>query len=1569
MKQRYIPLMRCVLVVILLFLITKSYAQEINPNHENLDKRILIQNPSTQELQSIAALGLDLHCGAKSIGNNLRLEVSSDALALLDDIGVNYEIQIEDVSTFYAKRGRERLPIAIQQLENLKVQAQAQGSNRSFSELETMIDNPIQYDECSELNWVSQNFQLGSMGGCLTVDEALAELDRMKQLFPHLISTKASASASGMQTNGNTTGNGTTNSGIPIDFDPQDIFFVRISDNPEVDEANEPESLITGMIHAREASSLMNIIYYMWYILENYDTDPTIQNMIDHQELYFVPITNPDGLKWNEIIMDGDSGGGQRKNLRLNVNDNGTINFTNNRRGIDLNRNSDYYWGFDNAGSSGSESADTYRGDSPGSENEIMIMQEFVGNHLFETAINHHAGLNSIVTTSYNGDSNAAPSGREDEFQNLLQNVTRYNRYVHGSAPNTLTPANGDINDWMFGGPAVAYNPQGPLTSNPSTGSGQGIITFSPENGDEFWPDPTEFLTIAQRAVRINLITSLAAGRYAKLYDYTTTNLNALSGQLDFAVENIGQTYDDIANKRTNFTLDVEAVSNNVTITTPSATALDNMGVLEQRSISASYTLDAGIQPNEPIEYKVTLSNDIHTIYEATFIKYHAPTVITTADGISNWSSTSWSQVANGFNGSTNAITSHINAYENGNNSTLTLNNVVDLSNVTSAVIHYNAVWDIERNFDLAQFEASLDGGATWTGLCGRHTRPAATQATSFHVSKNDASENFQSLNGTHIYDGDMYVDTTNDNTDNPTPKWVLEEIFLDETNNPGIISNNEVQFRFRFASDVSNRQDGYNVDFEGFKFDNFEIVDTSADSRICLNASIDSFPYLESFENGTGTFFQAGGDDGDWIINIGGTPSGNTGPTAAFHEQNYVYTEASTNNGLGPNATVILQSSCIDFTAGYEQINFAFNYHAFGTTLGTITTQISDDQGDTWANIGTPVGGPSSTAWREVTADLTDQNGKIVLIRFIGVTGGDFQSDLALDNIRIDALASCPNTTVFSNGNWSQGAPNSSTTAIIASDYNTASLGSITACRLTIEPEITLTIADNSFIKIENDITVEGTLEVSNLGSIVQVSEDAITRNNGFITVSKTTPSLNPRDFIVLTSPMSEESRTEVYGDANRVFGIIPSNFIPNEEVGNDFPMAANFHDDNGDYLDNGITTLAPSSGYLVFPQAVNDTGAIIYDHTYTQGTLNSGTIVAPITYNSSISTANFNLLGNPYASAIDTDMLISTNDVINEVYFWEHITTPNQSLPGFNTSNFSMDDVSLRNAMMGVPAVNDVTGSVPGQYMASGQGFGILANGAEQGAGTDVIFTNALRVTTNNSTPRSVDLDNKLWLQLSSENYDIQSIAALGFIPEASPGYDNGYDSRQLATSISLFSILENGEQLAIQGRELFNIDMEITLGFQTLIEGEENYTISIHQLEGFDLTQASIFLTDHITGTITNLKENDYSFTTSERAQELRFTLSFTQSTLNVEELAQNEFRLYPNPTQDRITLQTNGTSNFQKLIIRDILGKIVRTVDLSSFSEQQTFDMSKLGTGVYFFQITTHSSSESIRVIKY
>ena len=55
---------------------------------------------------------------------------------------------------------------------------------------------------------------------------------------------------------------------------------MKISDNPNVSEPSEGQILYTSLHHAREPESLTQLIYYMWYLLENYNTNPEIKYLV-----------------------------------------------------------------------------------------------------------------------------------------------------------------------------------------------------------------------------------------------------------------------------------------------------------------------------------------------------------------------------------------------------------------------------------------------------------------------------------------------------------------------------------------------------------------------------------------------------------------------------------------------------------------------------------------------------------------------------------------------------------------------------------------------------------------------------------------------------------------------------------------------------------------------------------------------------------------------------------------------------------------------------------------------------------------------------------------------------------------------------------------------------------------------------------------------------------------------------------------------------------------------------------------------------------------------------------------
>ena len=166
---------------------------------------------------------------------------------------------------------------------------------------------------------VSRNFPLGSMQGNYTWSELNERFDQLRNLYPDIISDRLII---GQSLEGN------------------DIWAFKLSDNPDQDE-DEPQVLYTGLTHAREPLSMMNLFYFVQNLCEGYqsNSDSEANYLIDEREMWFIPVVNPDGYVFNEEIEP--FGGGMHRKNRKNTNcGNGT------GRGIDLNRNFGFNWAF-----------------------------------------------------------------------------------------------------------------------------------------------------------------------------------------------------------------------------------------------------------------------------------------------------------------------------------------------------------------------------------------------------------------------------------------------------------------------------------------------------------------------------------------------------------------------------------------------------------------------------------------------------------------------------------------------------------------------------------------------------------------------------------------------------------------------------------------------------------------------------------------------------------------------------------------------------------------------------------------------------------------------------------------------------------------------------------------------------------------------------------------------------------------------------------------------------------------------------------------------------------------------
>jgi len=191
------------------------------------------------------------------------------------------------------------------------------------------------------------------------------------------------------------------------------------------------------------------------------------------------------------------------------------------------------------------------------------------------------------------------------------------------------------------------------------------------------------------------------------------------------------------------------------------------------------------------------------------------------------------------------------------------------------------------------------------------------------------------------------------------------------------------------------------------FALDNARLVSGAVGSG-CVGGV--SAPYGEGFESNIGLWTQAAGDDLNWTRDSNGTPSNNTGPSSGSVGAFYIYVEASGNGTGFPNKRAIINSPCLDLNSA-SGATFSFDYHMFGSTDGgRVDLEISDDDGASWTSIWNQTGNQGNQ-WNSVSLDLSAYVGGGVQLRFNRVTGGTWQSDVAIDNI---ALSSTSATSSF---------------------------------------------------------------------------------------------------------------------------------------------------------------------------------------------------------------------------------------------------------------------------------------------------------------------------------------------------------------------------------------------------------------------------------------------------------------------------------------------------------------------------------------------------------------------------
>ena len=500
----------------------------------------------------------------------------------------------------------------------------------------------------------------------------------------------------------------------------------------------------------------------------------------------------------------------------------------------------------------------------------------------------------------------------------------------------------------------------------------------------------------------------------------------------------------------------------------------------------------------------------------------------------------------------------------------------------------------------------------------------------------------------------------------------------------------------------------------------------------------------------------------------------------------------------------------------------------------------------------------------------------------------------------------------------------------------------------LVISPNVKVLVKSGVSLTICAGIVNEGTLVIENTGSLVQSSAINENEGNGKFIIYREGSS-NPLSFNSWSSPIVEANFNEVFSNSNLcdIFcfeGATQSwkyDYPVNYQAscnGNQVTFGSNTVITNGD----GIMDVG--RGYFV-------PGENAVSRTFT-GTVNNAEIIVPV-YETSVGNNpnwnldDWNLLGNPYASAIDLREFFTQNagTVTGDFYFW---IDDNSSGTTYNQSN----DYAVYNDFTSISANGS---ELPTRYIGAGQGFWVYAS--QNG---NVKFNNSMRVTGNNTNFYKTEDNVVVWIDITNDSNNFNQ-TAIGYSKTSTDTFDLALDAPKGESNAALsFGSMIDSNTYSIQAfEELANYDTRVTpLFVSTVNPGTHTFSLSSSK-NVWDNMFVSI--KDNNTGIVTDLKDNDFSIQLAAGVYNSRFELIMERrgapSGITETESLINYLRVYQN--DKTIHLQTNGTDFIiENVQLFDVSGKRIKS---STQVNNASFQLNSNGlkSGVYFIKATLNN----------
>ena len=581
----------------------------------------------------------------------------------------------------------------------------------------------------------------------------------------------------------------------------------------------------------------------------------------------------------------------------------------------------------------------------------------------------------------------------------------------------------------------------------------------------------------------------------------------------------------------------------------------------------------------------------------------------------------------------------------------------------------------------------------------------------------------------------------------------------------------------------------------------------------------------------------------------------------------------------------------------------------------------------------------PSSGSWTitatPATIGLTGLTGTNVDNTNIGGLTANTSYTFVVSNVTCSSIASAAAvvnaipTTATWNGAWTGTTPAGSNpllTQPIVFNGDYTSTGDINGCSCTVT-------SGNVVINSGHTMTITNAVNVTNNATTSLVFKDQSSlvqttnvTNTGAIEYRRKSAAMKNFDYTYWSSPVTGQNIVAL---------------SPNTLADKYFRFSGSA--DDWEFY-NG--TMVPGVGYIIRVPKPNfwpNPAATTWEQPVAfVGVPNNGD------YSFSAGAGEFNLIGNPYPSAIDADSFINTNGIINgALYFWTHNTaiTNNEytaddyasyTLTGGTGTGGVGNFVDANNNGIMDP-VEEVVSNRPLGKIAAGQSFFV-----ENAAAGSFQFTNAMRVAGNNSqffkqanTKKTAVLEkNRVWLNLTNSKGAFKQLL-LGYITGATNDWDNLYDGPTFDGQefVDFYSV-NQGKNLTIQGRALPFVDTDVVpLGYRSTIAG--SFDISIDNRDG-SLAGQEIWLEDKKTNTLHELSKGKYTFTAINGVENDRFVLKYTGKTLGTDDNEVADKSLIVSVKNKKITL-TSSAEAITQVQMFDLLGR--KVYDKSKINAQE------------------------------